>query len=212
MADPYTLKEFDDTVKGPGLFGLHLTRIRATLERLEALASDREQIQKTLHEAIDERNAAIREREEAKSALMRIQGIGADGLMDGLDYGDYLAAVKARDEARAEVERLRAVLYDVAAFLGVPPEERGLPEVVAKAAEETGDEMDSLREQAARAETRWYSVAGVPSEMQDAARDVAKRQREACASEARFYAGLGLDGEKVEEKVRATPLVTDPKP
>lgn len=38
-------------------------------------------------------------------------------------------------------------------------------------------------------------------------KEVAERQREACASEARFYAGLGLDGEKVEEKVRATPLV-----
>jgi hypothetical protein len=40
---------------------------------------------------------------------------------------------------------------------------------------------------------------------------VAIRQREACAGEARFYAGFGWDGEKVEEKVRATPLVTETK-
>jgi hypothetical protein len=43
LADPYTLKEFDAVVKGPGLFGLHLTRLRATLERLEALASERDE-------------------------------------------------------------------------------------------------------------------------------------------------------------------------
>lgn len=36
-----------------------------------------------------------------------------------------------------------------------------------------------------------------------------EKQREACAGEARFYAGFGWDGEKVEEKVRATPLVTE---
>jgi hypothetical protein len=43
LADPYTLKEFDAVVKGPGLFGLHLTRLRATLERLEAVASERDE-------------------------------------------------------------------------------------------------------------------------------------------------------------------------
>jgi multidrug resistance efflux pump len=73
LSDPYTLKEFDALVKGPGLFGLHLTRLRATLERLEALASDREQIQKTLHEAIDERNAAIAQRDHYEAALRLAQ-------------------------------------------------------------------------------------------------------------------------------------------
>lgn len=45
----------------------------------------------------------------------------------------------------------------------------------------------------------------------DFANTVAEQQRGACASEARFYAGFGWDAEKVEEKVRATPLVTGRK-
>lgn len=48
------------------------------------------------------------ERNQLKETLSRINGIGADGLMDGLDYGDYLAAVKARDEAR---EMLKETLW-----------------------------------------------------------------------------------------------------
>jgi len=122
-------------------------------------------------------------------------------------------ARRERDEARAEVERLRGVLYDVAAFLGVPPEERGLPEIVVKVAEETDDEMDSLREQAARAEARWYSVAGVPSEMQDAARDVAKRQLDADFSFVwNWLVQHPLGGIELADELPAFPLVTEVKP
>lgn len=39
--------------------------------------------------------------------------------------------------------------------------------------------------------------------------ELLKMQREACAAQARFYAGLGADADRMEEKVRATRLVTE---
>ena len=87
---------------------------------------------------------------------------------------------RERDEARAEVERLRKAKH-----------------------------TNGCRQQSAyNAEC----VCGADEAQRDLLRTVAERQREACASEARFYAGLGWDGERVEEKVRATPLVTEVKP
>ena len=155
MADFYTLKEFDEIVKGPGLFGLHLTRLRATLERLEVLAS---------------------ERDEARAEAAHFKEI---------------ARQRAEDFLAANAERVKAVERANNPSAEVPCTYCGIK---FKAEEfHCGDCMEEL-DDAVLVET---------------VRGVAERQREACASEARFYAGLGWDGEKVEEKVRATPLVTE---
>ncbi len=101
MADSYTLKEFDALVKGPGLFGLHLTRIRATLERLEALASERDEARaeaETLRAAIDgEPWGAAVLKQQRDEAIKRL----------GDTLEQLWAVEKARDEARAEAKYLR---------------------------------------------------------------------------------------------------------
>mgnify|MGYP006287343987 CR=1 FL=1 len=79
-----------------------------------------------------------------------------------------------------------------------------------------GDFVDGHTPQECRAEgTRRALEAGLKDadqwkELLDGmTRAVAQQQREACADQARFYAGFGWDGERVQEKVLSTPLVTE---
>lgn len=146
-------------------------------------------LQRELDTARNERIQARKERDEARAALLQMQNAAID-LAQRVERAEAeltksKALVAWRERQRDELREKKEFIQKHYSF---------------EAAANLRAENSGLRADVER-------LRAVLRDISYDKKSVAERQREACASEARFYAGFGWDGEKVEEKVRATPLV-----